>query len=321
MVHQWWVVLCRVALHTTSKRTTYYELKAPSCEGAFFIPSITSTSLGYTRRRWGYSPDIRRCHGYSSRRILQINITFVNTACLRAMKIPITLLLTALTFLAGCAGDSTPVIEPTVEERYRAAVIDAMVADDNEKSSNLIAITKDNPLLSWKTIDGQEHVLVTTWTSWDTSYVPDQKASALYEMWVTAIPELQLWWKSKYDYRTDTSLRLEQLLGLSAGRKKTKFLSIWVRPQDMFRPAGDNEITDNTAGPELPSKADSAYRVWFNSSIIYSYYPKTAPWTRLGYTYDWNGQYGEQGLSEFIVHKGAPVVVHSVRSTSDFLRQ
>ena len=237
------------------------------------------------------------------------------------MKTSITLLLAITTILVGCTGDTAPAIELTSAEKYQAAVVDAMVADDNERSANLIPITRDNPVLSWKTIDGQEHVLVTIWTSWDTSYVPDQKASALYDMWVTAIPELQLWWKSKYDFRTDTTLRLEQLLGLSAGRKKTKFLSIWVRPQDMFRPAGDNEITDNTAGPELPTIADSAYRSWFNSSIIYSYYPKTAPWTRLGYTYDWNGQYGEQGLSEFIVRKGAPVVVHSVRSTSDFLRQ
>jgi hypothetical protein len=236
------------------------------------------------------------------------------------MNIPITLLLAAATFLAGCAGDTAPSIEPTTEERYRRSIIDAMVADDNERSTNLIAITKDNPVLSWETIDGQPHVLVTTWTAWDTSYVSGQQAAAKYDIWVTAIPELQQWWKSKYDGRTDTVLRIEQLLGLSAGRKKTKFLSIWVRPADLFRPAGDNEITDNTAGPELQPTADSAYRSWFNNSIIYSYYPKSAPWTRLGYTYDWNGQYGERGLSEFIVRKGANVVVHSVVSTSTFLR-
>jgi hypothetical protein len=236
------------------------------------------------------------------------------------MKLSITVCVVATAFLIGCAGDTAPATEPTAAEQYRAAIIDAMVADDNEKSTNLIAITNDNPVLSWKTIDGQPHVLVTTWTAWDTSYVSGQQAAAKYDIWVTAIPELQQWWKSKYDGRTDTVLRIEQLLGLSAGRKKTKFLSIWVRPADLFRPAGDNEITDNTAGPELQPTADSAYRSWFNNSIIYSYYPKSAPWTRLGYTYDWNGQYGERGLSEFIVRKGANVVVHSVVSTSTFLR-
>jgi hypothetical protein len=85
-----------------------------------------------------------------------------------------------------------------------------MVADDNEKSTNLIAITNDNPVLSWKTIDGQPHVLVTTWTAWDTSYVSGQQAAAKYDIWVTAIPELQQWWKSKYDGRTDTVLRIER---------------------------------------------------------------------------------------------------------------
>lgn len=232
----------------------------------------------------------------------------------------IALSLLAIVILGSCSDPAQPLVEPTTEERYRTAVIDAMVADDNERSTNLISITNDNPLLSWKTIDGQPHVLVTTWTAWDTLYAPEQLAAAKYDIWVTAVPELQRWWKTRYDGRTDTVLRIEQLLGLSAGRKKTKFLSIWVKPEDLFRPAGDNEITDNTAGPELLPTVDSSYRSWFNNSIIYSYYPKTAPWTRLGYTYDWNGQYGEQGLSEFIVRKGANVVVHSVVSTSTFLR-
>ena len=226
----------------------------------------------------------------------------------------------ALLLLVGCAGETSPAPEQPLIERYRAAIIDAMVADDNEHSTNLIAVRADNPLLSWREINGQKYVLVTTWTSWDTAYVAEQQASARYDMWVTAVPELTRWWKAKYDGRTDTVLRLEQLLGLSPGRNKTKFLTIWVRPEDVFRPAGDNEINDVTAGPELPQAADSSYRTWFNASIIYSYYPKTAPWTRLGYTYDWNGQYGERGLSEFVVRKGAYFVVHSVQPNSDYLK-
>ncbi|MFN5378566.1 MAG: hypothetical protein ACK5BQ_07340 [Ignavibacteria bacterium] len=79
-------------------------------------------------------------------------------------------------------------------------------------------------------------------------------------------------------------------------------------------------IDDQTAGPELPQSADSAYRTWFNNSIIYSYYPKTAPWTRLGYTYDWNGQYGERGLSELVVRRGAACIIHSVQSTADDIK-
>lgn len=222
--------------------------------------------------------------------------------------------------LSSCTPEITPRVEPSLEERYRAAIVDAMVADDDERSTNLIAIRDDNPLLSWRTIDGQKYVLVTTWTAWDTSYTADQKTAARYDMWVTAVPELRQWWKSKYDGRTDTTLRLEQLLGLLPGRNKTKFLSIWVRPSDLFRPAGDPEVNDATAAPELLPTVDSSHRAWFNNSIIYSYYPKTAPWTRLGYTYDWNGQFGERGLSEFVVRKGAEVVVQSVVSTASFLQ-
>jgi hypothetical protein len=225
----------------------------------------------------------------------------------------------AALFLFGCASDVAPTSDTPEDVMYQAAIIDAMVADDDERATNLIAIREDNPLLSWREINGQKYVLVTTWTSWDTAYAAEQQANSRYDMWVTAVPELKQWWKAKYDGRADTVLRLEQLLGLSPGRNKTKFLTIWVRPEDVFRPAGDNEIDDATAGPELPKTADSSYRAWFNSSIIYSYYPKTAPWTRLGYTYDWNGQYGERGVSEFIVRKGAAVVVHSVTSTTDYI--
>jgi hypothetical protein len=223
-------------------------------------------------------------------------------------------------FTGGCSSTTAPASELTPEERYRQAIVDAMVAEESERSSNLVAIRRDNPDLSWQDINGQAYVLVTTWTAWDTNYTVGQRASAVYDMWVTAVPELRTWWQSKYDGRIDTTLRLEQLLGLAPGRKKTRFLTVWVRPQDLFRPAGDPEIDDAAAGPELQSTVDFDYRTWFNNSIIYSYYPKTSPWTRLGYTYDWNGQYGERGLSEFVVRKGADIVVHSVQPTRELLK-
>lgn len=226
----------------------------------------------------------------------------------------------ALVALAACTSDVAPVPEPTNAEMYMAAIIDAMVADDHERSSSLLEIRDGNVSTIWKSFGSERRVLVTVWTGWDTNYTAGQEAAAKYDMWVTAAPELRSWWKTRYDGRTDTSLRLEQLLGLSPGRNKTAFLSVWVRPQDVFRPAGDPEIDDATAGPELSATVDSAYRSWFNASIIYSYYPKTAPWTRLGYTYDWNGQYGEQGLSEFIVRKGSSMIVESVVSTSEYLQ-
>lgn len=222
---------------------------------------------------------------------------------------------------SGCSTTSAPEIQPTAEERYRAAIVDAMVAADEERSTDLVAIRRDNPKTLWKEIEGESYVLVANWTAWDTSYAVGERSSAKYDMWVTAVPEVRSWWQTRYDGKTDTTLRLEQVLGLSPGRKKTHFILVWVRPQDVFRPAGDPEIDDGTAGPELLPTADSTYRTWFNNSIIYSYFPKTSPWTRLGYTYDWNGQYGERGLSEFVVRKGAEIIIHSIPRTVDFLTQ
>ena len=42
-------------------------------------------------------------------------------------------------------------------------------------------------------------------------------------------------------------MRLEKLLGLPPNSGKTKFVEIWVRPQDLFRPSPDPEITDCVA--------------------------------------------------------------------------
>lgn len=229
-------------------------------------------------------------------------------------------LIAAMSLLNGCASNTPPEASKSPEDLYRDAILDAMVADDDERSSSLVCIRRDNPNLVWSDIGGEQRVLVTTWTAWDTNHSAAQSAKATYDMWVTTVPEVKTWWHTRYDGRTDTTLRLEQLLGLAPGRKKTHFLLAWVRPSDMFRPAGDSEIDDATASSELPTTADSSYRTWFNSSIIYSYFPKTSPWTRLGYTYDWNRQYGEQGTSEFIVRKGAELIIHSVQKTSEYLR-
>jgi len=52
-------------------------------------------------------------------------------------------------------------------------------------------------------------------------------------------------------------------------------------------------------------------------NVLESYQvPNGYPWTRLGYTYDWNPNSPEVGLSEYIVRGGSTVTVAAVGSTN-----
>ncbi|MGZ7096503.1 MAG: hypothetical protein ACXVHU_08550, partial [Methanobacterium sp.] len=114
-------------------------------------------------------------------------------------------------------------------------------------------------------------------------------------------------------------LRVAQLLGLPPDSKNTYFAEIWVNPQDLFRPSADNEINDTNAQLDFPNSTDPDYKIWFDDNIIYSYYPKKLPWTRLGYTYDWGNPFSHIGLSEFVLKNNSQIGVKSVQMTNDYL--
>jgi hypothetical protein len=116
-------------------------------------------------------------------------------------------------------------------------------------------------------------------------------------------------------------------------------IEMWVDPKDLFRPAADPEISDHEA--ELPTLVDGGlvfpadlnaftmindkilykekawqttpaipFREWYEQSALPEKYDIQdvnkpddwpAPWTRLGYTYDWGNRDNHVGLSEFII--------------------
>ncbi len=224
---------------------------------------------------------------------------------------------------AGCRTSDTTLLPfiKNADQVYREAVIDAMVADSSEICSTLVAIRPDNKYLSWS----NGYVLVVTWTKYKSSYpVGDTISTSWGEAWVTAVPEMKDWYKKHPVPRENIVLRTEQLLGLPKDSKNSYFVEMWVKPEDLLRPAYDNEIDDNTCGLSFPATASAGYISWFNNNIITSYYPPTTakqyPWTRLGYTYDWGNPSNEIGLSEFIVKKNARVIVKSVYPTIDYFQ-
>lgn len=134
-------------------------------------------------------------------------------------------------------------------------------------------------------------------------------------------PEMEDWFETNYPSGEDFIFRTEKLLGLPKNNGKTHFIEIWVSPQDLWRPSPDNEVNDQTAQLDFSMNTDSTYQSWFNSTILYSYYPMRYPWTRLGYTYDWDSSTPEIGLSEFVIKPNSKILVHQVETNDAFFFQ
>ncbi len=206
-----------------------------------------------------------------------------------------------------------------LERSYSRAIQDAKDAEAGEISTNLWSISADNVNLIKKTDEGQEQILVATWTSWD-GY-DDQvnlPMTLSREIWVTAVPQAQKFCQDLNLSPNNLNLRLEQYLGLPANNGKTKFVQMWVNPGDMFRPCPDPEIDDSQCNLEFSATVNPEHKQWIENLIASSYNENGFPWTRLGYTYDWGSVDSEIGASEFIVKQGSKVTIKSVQTTAEY---
>ncbi len=242
-------------------------------------------------------------------KIRSINILLVPVIILSAILV------------SSCSSQSAVPTETGLQTAYYDAIEDARVAEPDEISTDLVAITGYNKDLVWDGELGQSRVLVVTWTSWNgyNSEV-EQSVNITRDVWVTVAPEVKEF-SEKNDLSDDALvLRLEQLLGLPPHNGKQWFVEMWVSPDYLFRPSPDPEITDHEAELNFHKGASEAYVEWFNSLKDESYGENGYPWTRLGYTYDWGNPSGEVGLSEFVLRSGATVTVRSVSSTLDYVK-
>ena len=220
---------------------------------------------------------------------------------------------------------------PDLINKYNLAIADAKVAELNEVSQKLVAITENNPSLIWQNkIAPKGKVLVATWTNW-TGYDSQigQPVNTSRQTWVTTAPEVQDFCKKELKTVTDQSartLRLEQLLGLPPNNGKTRFVEFWVNPQDLFRPSADAETNDRTAFGEftqlpkvLAANVKPEYVKWFEDLRSKSYNAVGGyPWTRMGYTYDWGNPKSEVGVSEFVINSGVTIEVKSVQTNDKY---
>ena len=200
--------------------------------------------------------------------------------------------------------------EAQVQQAYNAAIADAAVAEPSEISNALTPIQTGAP------------VLTVTWTPWN-GY--DEAIGSTMnlprDVWITLVPQLAEFC-SKLEGDVDLNLRLEQRLGLPPYNQRTKFVEMWVEPNDLFRPCPDPEIDDSHCALNFPPGTGVEHIKWIDNRRKTSYSGDTPyPWTRLGYTYDWARSPEEMGLSEYVIRKGATVRVKSVDSTGNYCQR
>jgi hypothetical protein len=149
-------------------------------------------------------------------------------------------------------------------------------------------------------------------------------------LWVTVAPEMRnFFWAQRSVSCPPSKERLVKLMGLNPRRAYDVILEMWVYQEDLFRPAPDPETSDHKAevavqldetinvwgmdckkwalpNPYLFFSTDQTYQAWFAYNAATTYYnpsapQNTAPWTRLGYTYDWGNSMNHVGASEFMI--------------------
>jgi hypothetical protein len=208
--------------------------------------------------------------------------------------------------------------------RYQRAIANSVYPEKSIVVSTLIAITDQNTDLIWKIINNEKYILVTSWKQDIKFYKLDTfYNTGNYPIWVTTAPEL----KKRFHTEAvkDTVLRLKQLLGLPPNSTYNYFVEFWVKPEDLFRPCPDNEITDSKCETCFPQETDSIYIKWFNDNRISRFYncnlQNQYPWTQLGYTYDWSPKNKKHiGLSEFVIKANKNIYVKAISTTSEYLK-
>ena len=215
------------------------------------------------------------------------------------------------------------------EQLFIAAIKEAAVP--TEVYTKLVSITPSDPRITWRD-ETKQRVLVVTWKSEDDSrkYFPvaggvgKTSENEAYVLWVTAAPQLKQFCQALGLTGAQLSRRLKQYLGLNPSRSYERFIEIWADPNEMFRPCPDPEPTDTqcnlswSGSPQAPRIAD--YRAFFRGLYESSYSTKGAPWTRLGYTYDWTPGANKVGASEFVLAPSSSYEVKASYTTDEYCR-
>lgn len=197
--------------------------------------------------------------------------------------------------------------DTALQKQYRASIEDAAMIEANE-------IKPVAPIT-------QSSAQFVTWTSYPDSYKPGTDLTLGWgETWVTQNGAVQAECKTFSKEKEALNTRIQQLLGLPPQTGTQRYFAVLeVQTSDMFRPCANPSLTATACSANFEKDASESHKAWYagQSAVAYQF-PKGYPWTRLGYTYDWNTQSDEEGVFEFVIKKGATVKVVSITPTEAY---
>lgn len=207
------------------------------------------------------------------------------------------------------SGAHSPAAEPESEtdlkELYRMALEDAAIADPDEVHNLKLPEGDSVTVLSWV----KNELL---------QYYPAGETTVFSRFtWVTLFPEVQD--KCRQFAGEHQVIRMQQLLGLPPDHlEERSFVVMEVHLNDLFRPC----IDPNIDAPQCAIQGevtDGAHGIFFANQTTVAYgTPPGYPWTRLGYTYDWNPATPEYGVSEYVILKNATVTIKEIIPTEKY---
>ena len=155
-----------------------------------------------------------------------------------------------------------------------------------------------------------------------------------YGMWISVEPELQTICRNFP--RGQVLEKLHQLLGLkpaTEANRNERFVRFTIEKQangptqaGIFRPCANPDATATQCGNQIKvADNQGAYVTWFANQMVFSYKRDPAmsgtgyPWTRLGYTYNWDPAAADiRGVQEYVVPDKTVVTVTGIVSPEDY---
>lgn len=257
-----------------------------------------------------------------------------------------------LLFVAGCASTvpGGPKSPDTAQpgNLYAAALKAVSVPGPGDIGPGLLRIVPGNSDLVWRdTPSGRQVLVVSAMTTSDyNQYYKGQNTGAndyWGEIWVTAAPQLQRFCTAAPGDAAAKTARVVQWLGLNPAIAYAQVVEMWVAPDTLARPCPLTDITAATctldtqkASGTMPATASrpvcvagdaaclerQSYWDWFSQNMRLNLQEGGAPWTRLGYTFDWKpkkgGGYERYGASEFVMKPGATYEVKAAYTLADY---
>ncbi len=210
-------------------------------------------------------------------------------------RLPVMAALAVSMLLAGCE-----LPDRSLNGLYTASV----------SGSAIVSEAHIHPLMALPA--GRETVDVVTWTGEDTArkYYPLGRTSVGVDVWVTLSPQVRDLCR-RYSGAEGAQAASPAASGASRRCGRGESNAARVRRHDgaradLFRPCPDPDPTKPSCTLDFPKDAPERHKAWMAGQVSSRYTaPGGYPWTRLGYTFDWNPDTPRYGASEYVLRTGS----------------